>query len=297
MSKTRKGSKTPCSSKSQSPARSRPTWQNGRPLSPLTELKLLNELFRNGTAKLPRFQPGQFNPANLMAQPIQMVRFPALLLACAPGEQEHENMTSMSVAPFTAILATDCSGNVIHGDEQWVERFGSPCVPQTSVAYSPKYVKGRVHIQCRFLTWCYTDVHSAPLIRPAPNFGSHAVNMWPLAPTFESTLAIKDPDGFYDLDQWLEQPTVNFMSIPATLREHWYNQRNTDGTMVFEPAAIVPNFNIELLTNDQGAWLDAKISSFFSIQSSTGHSAEDRECPLIDLGFEYRVIGWKAGTR
>lgn len=232
-----------------------------------------------------------FDPADFSANPVQQVRFPAYLTPRPQSGQVHDK-AKIAVAPFVACLSTDNLGNLTYDDQQRVDSFGKPTRLRDDA--SPATIEGRVHIECRFLTWHYVNAPSQSSMCHKTQFAEHIVRGWPSAPTFQTTRGVDDPHGFYDLDRWCSEPSIHRELIPAALAEYWLRDFNANGTRKFEPQAWVPNFNLAVEEADGGAWTDAGIKTFAALAESTLYSEEMRHQPAIRVGFEYRVIGWKA---
>jgi hypothetical protein len=234
-----------------------------------------------------------FDPADFSTNPVQQVRFPAYLTPRLQSGQD-QGKTTIAVAPFVACLSSDSLGNLTYHGEQRVDGFGKPTrlTDDTSPATAP--IEGRVHIECRFLTWHYVNAPSQSSMCLKTQFAEHIIRGWPSAPTFQTTRGVDDPQGFYDLDRWCSAPSIHRELIPAALAEYWLWDFNANGTRKFQANAWVPNFNLAVEEAEGGAWTDAGIKTFASLAESSMYSEEIRHQPAIRVGFEYRVIGWKA---
>lgn len=234
-----------------------------------------------------------FDPEDFSANPVQQVRFPAYLTSRSHSGQDQGEAT-ITVAPFVACLSTDSLGKLTHDDEQYVEGFGEPARLGDDLSPAAALIEGRVHVECRFLTWHYVHGPSHSSVCFKTQFAEDSVRKWPSAPTFQSTRGVDDPYDFYDLDHWCSAPSIYRELIPAALAEYWLWDFNANGTRKFEANAWVPNFNLAVKETADGAWSAAKIETFAALSESTLYSEEMRHQPAILVGFEYRVIGWKA---
>ena len=232
-----------------------------------------------------------FDPADFSTNPVQQVRFPAYLTQRPQSEQAHDK-AKIAVAPFVACLSTDSLGNLTYDDQQRVDSFGKPTRLRDDA--SPATIEGRVHIECRFLTWHYVNAPSQSSMCHKTQFAERIVRGWPSAPTFQTTRGVDDPHGFYDLDRWCSEPSIHRELIPAALAEYWLRDFNANGTRKFEAQAWVPNFTLAFEQTEDGGWADAEIETFASLQKSALYSEDMRHQPEIAVGFEYRVVGWKA---
>jgi hypothetical protein len=185
-------------------------------------------------------------------------------------------------------------GNLIYGDPQRVDSFGKPTRLGDDASPTTAPIEGRVHIEYRFLTWHYANGPSRSIMCLKTQFPEHILRKWPSAPTFQTTRSVDDPDDFYDLDHWCSAPSIYRELIPAALAEYWRWDFNANGTRKFEAQAWVPNFNLAVKETADGAWSDAEIDTFAALAESTLYSEDIRHQPAIRVGFEYRVIGWKA---
>jgi hypothetical protein len=100
-------------------------------------------------------------------------------------------------------------------------------------------------------------------------FAEHIIRKWPSIPPFQATRAVDDPNGFYDLDLWCSAPSIHRELIPAALAEYWLRDFNANGTRKFEAQAWMPNFTLAVEQTEDGAWTDAEIETFASLQEAT----------------------------
>jgi hypothetical protein len=96
------------------------------------------------------------------------------------------------------------------------------------------------------------------------------------------------------LDRWFAAPVVHYATVPAVLRQQWCWDTMRDGTRYFVPEANVPNFELGIETDSKGDWRDAKIKAFSAVENTLSLIEGYRSQPRIEIGLEYRVIGWKA---